>query len=177
MVAPYLETESFPRGRRLVLVPVAVALLVGPYTALLGDGPDSALVWLITALAVAVGALLLGIGIAQPRRTFTADGETETVKVAQTAELPHIGLVRVERPFSAVASTSIETTGTKGRTDFGFCPVITLSSGERIILRRQRGSEEAQNVIDHLVRLGLPGNSRAAVREAELNAPPPTTWL
>lgn len=177
IVAPYLETESFPRGRRLLLAPVAGALLIGPYTAMFGRGPDSAITWVLTALAVVAGAGLLGIAIAQPRRTFTADGESQTLHVAQTAPLPRVALDRVERPFSAVTATSIEEEGTKRRPDHGFRPVITLASGERIVLRCQRESEQAQNVIDHLVLLGLPGQSRAALREAEFNAPPPTTWL
>ncbi len=176
-VAPYLETESFPRGRRLLLVPVACILLVGPYGALLGKTPDGVVAWLVTGLAVAAGALLLGIGIAQPRRRFTADAETQTLEIAQTADLPRIGLLRVTRPFSAVAETGIEEVGTKRRPDHGFRPVLTLASGERIVLRRQESEGQAQNVIDHLVRLGLPGTSRAALRDAELDAPPPTTWL
>ncbi len=177
MVAPYLETESFPRGRRVLLAPVAMALLVGPYTALLGEGPEGTIRWVLTVLAVAAGGALLGVSIAQPRRMFRADGDAKTLTVSQTAPLPRVGLTRVERPFSAVSATGIEEVGTKKRPDHGFCPVITLSNGERIILRRQRGSEQAQNVIDHLVRLGLPGLSRAAVRDAEVGAPPPTTWL
>lgn len=176
-VAPYLETESFPRGRRVLLVPVACALLVGPYGALLGKAPDGILAWIVTVAAVAAGAVLLGIGIAQPRRRFTADATTQTLQIAQTADLPHVALVRVERPFSAVATTSIEEVGTQRRPDHGYRPVITLTSGDRIVLRRQERAEQAQNVIDHLVRLGLPGVSRAAMREAELDAPPPTTWL
>lgn len=176
-IAPYLETESFPRGRRILLAPVACALLIGPYGTLLGGGPDHALALLLAILAVAAGAALLGVSIAQPRRKFTADGDSRTLEVAQTASLPRIGLDRVERPFDAVTATTIEEVGTRRRPGHGFRPVITFQSDERMLLRRQDTAEQAQNVIDHLVRLGLPGTSRAAMREAELNAPPPTTWL
>ncbi|MBJ7472555.1 MAG: hypothetical protein JHD16_14710 [Solirubrobacteraceae bacterium] len=177
VVAPYLETETFPRGRRLLLVPVACLMLVGPYGALLGDGPGSLVAWVFTLITGGIGALLLGVGIAQPRRLFTADGSAKTVTISQTGRLPKLTLDRVERPFAAVTATSIEEVGTQREPGHGFRPVLTLTGGDRILLRRQADAEQAQNVIDHLVRLGLPGVSRAAVREAQFGAPPPTNWL
>lgn len=176
-VAPYLETEQFPRGTRVLLAAPACALLVGPYGALLGDAPDNVLVYTVLALAVAAGALLIGLAIAQPRRRVTIDGEQRTITISQTAPLPRIGQDRAERAFDDVASTSIEGAGSGDRSRRAFHPVLLLTSGERIVLRAQPTEDHAQDVIDHLVLLGLPGTHRDADRDAQLSAEPPPTWL
>lgn len=173
-VAPYLETEQFPRGSRVLLALPACLLLIGPYGAFLGDSPDSPLVYAILAVAVAAGALLIGVAIAQPRRRVTIDGESCTITIAQTAALPRLRQDRAERSFDDVVDTHIEAVTPGGR---GFHPVLDLGSSDRIVLRAQSSEEGAQEVIDHLVLLGLPGTHSAADTEAQFSAEPPTTWL
>lgn len=178
-VAPYLEAEQFPRGKRVLLALPACILLIGPYGAMLGDGPSNPLAWVGTLLAVAAGAVLIGLAIAQPRRRVTVDGDARTIVVAQTAPLPRIGQERAERAFDEVAGTTVEAVApSSGGGSRGFFqPVIELTGGGRIILRAQPTPEHAQDVIDHLVHLGLPGRSRSAQLDSQTAAPPPTTWL
>lgn len=176
-VAPYLETEQFPRGSRVLLALPACLLLIGPYGAFLGDSPDNPFVYAILAVALAAGALLIGLAIAQPRRRVTIDGESRTIAIAQTAPLPRFRQDRAERSFDDVVGTRIEAAAAGDRPGRGFHPVLELGSGDRIVLRAQSSEEGAQEVIDHLVLLGLPGRHSAADAGAQLSAEPPTTWL
>lgn len=176
-VAPYIETEQFPRGSRVLLAVPACALLVGPYGAFLGGSPDNPLAYVVLAIAVAAGAMLIGLAIAQPRRRVTVDGDTRAITITQTAPLPRIGQERAERSFDAVVDTRIEAAAAEGRPGRDFRPTLELDSGDRIVLRAQRSEDAAQEIIDHLVLLGLPGRHSAADADAQLSAEPPTTWL
>lgn len=176
-VAPYLETEQFPRGKRVLLAVPACALLVGPYGAFLGDSPDNPVAYVVLAVAVAAAAMLIGLAIAQPRRRVTIDGDARTVTISQTASLPRIGQGQAERSFDDVTGTTIDATVADDRPGRTFQPVLELAGGDRIVLRAQRSEEDAQAVVDHLVLLGLPGTHSAADQDAQLSAEPPTTWL
>lgn len=177
-MSPYSESETFPRGRRKWLVPIAGAFLVGPYGVMLNDGPSGLIPWIATAIAVAAGALFAGAGIARPRRSVIVDGDARTIAVTTTAPLPRIGVRHAEHGFDEVLATGVREVGTKKTPSHGFCPVVSLGDpGSELELRRQPSAEHAQDVIDHLVLLGLPGSSRASQRDAILDAAPPVTWL
>lgn len=178
-VAPYLESEQFPRGKRVLLAVPACVLMIGPYGSLRGDGPDNPITYAVLLLALAAGAALIGLAIAQPRRRVTIDGATQLITITQTAPLPRVGQDRAERAFDAVRATHIEagTPAAGGRAARGFHPVLDLTDGSRIVLRAQPTEDHAQDVIEHLVLLGLPGASRSTAFETQLRAEPPPSWL
>jgi hypothetical protein len=176
-VSPFQESETFPRGRRLVLIPVALVFLLGPYGSMLQGGPHDPLRWVVAMVSIALCAALIGLGLAPPRRTVVIDGKRRTILVSSTPPPPYFAQRHESRTFDDVDRLSIEEIGDRGTDRHGYCVLIHFHGGPSLELRLHENSDFAQDTIDHLVLLGLPGDSRADARQALIGAEKPTTWL
>lgn len=176
-MSPFEEAQAFPRGRRILLIPVALVFLIGPYGAMLGGGPSDPIIWTLTTISIAVCAAILGLGLAPPRRRVVADGTARTIRISSTPPPPHFAQVHEHRAFDDVTSVEIQEFGTAKTATHGYRVVVGFRDDPALHLRLHRDRESAQRTVDHLVLLGLPGISRAAERAAQLDAPKPATWL
>lgn len=174
---PFIERQTYPRGRRLLLVPVALIFLVGPYGSMMGGGPDSPVRWIVALVSIGICAWLMGLGITVPRRAVTITGETRTIRISATPPPPRFNHDVVERSFDDVAEMTIDEVGTRRTPDHGYQVTITFHDGPALHLKRNRNSDYAQDTVDHLVHLGLPGQTHADALDAMTSAPQPTTWL
>jgi len=173
-VTPYLEVRTLPPGPRWPAA-VVVALLVLPVGALLPGSTTSAALRALAMLAIILLAPLLGLSLARPRQTVTVDAEAGTI-VRRTAGALHHVRARVEEwPLSAAHHVELEDLGTPVFPEFGVR--IDFEGSEALELRAYTERDLAQDTVDHLVLLGIPGHSRAESREAELTAVPPSVWL
>lgn len=167
----------FPRGRRIVLVPLALVFLIGPYGSMLGGGPSDPVRWVATMACIAVCTALLGLGLAPPRRRVFVDGAAGTVRISSTPPPPHFAQVHEMRAIADATSVEIQEDGVRHTKTHGYRVVVSFKDDPALFLQAHRDLDRAQDVLDHLVLLGLPGESRAAMRAARLDAPAPTTWL
>lgn len=171
----YLERRTLPQPLGRWLVVLSGALLVLPVGVLLPGSGSSQPVQALAILAIIVLAPVLGIGVAHPRRTVTVDGDAGTISVRTSGELPDPRTREQRWPISQARAVELEELGTPSRPSWGVR--IDLDGDEPIHLNAYDERDLAQDTIDHLVLLGLPGHSRAAHRERELTAAPPATWL
>ncbi|MDQ8046733.1 MAG: hypothetical protein AAGC46_19050, partial [Solirubrobacteraceae bacterium] len=176
-VPPFIESETYPRGRRLLLVPVALIFLLGPYGSMLGGGPNDTPRWIVAILSIGVCAWLLGLGITVPRRRVTIDGDARTITVASTPPPPSFSHRIVTRSFDDVTGVIIDEIGPRKTDLHGYRVEIAFREGPALELQHHRNSDFAQDTIDHLVLLGLPGVSRSAALDELTSAPKPATYL
>ncbi|MBO9533106.1 MAG: hypothetical protein J7513_09060 [Solirubrobacteraceae bacterium] len=174
-MTPFLERRSLPPGHRRWLVVLSGALLVAPVGALFPGNDSSTAEIALAVLMILLVAPILGVGLARPRRTITVDGERGTITVRTSGELPDPRAREREWPISAARAVELEDLGNPAHPSWGVR--IELANDEPIHLNAFSERELAQDTVDHLVLLGLPGHSRAAEREAALSAGPPETWL
>jgi hypothetical protein len=161
----------------LILIPVALVFLLGPYGSMLDGGPKDPLRWAVAMLSIAICAALIGLGLAPPRRRIVIDGRERTIELSATQPPPRFTQYRETWDFDEVERVSIEEEGPRRTDQHGYRATIHFHEGEPLRLERHANSDYAQDTVDHLVRLGLPGDSRAAARDALISAPKPTTWL
>lgn len=173
-MSPYLESEVFPRGRRLLLVPLALVFLIGPYGSMLGGGPSDPVRWAVTMVCIAICTAILALGLAPPRRRIVVDGEAGTIRISSTPPPPHFGQVHEERAIADVTGVEIEI-GTRNEPTHRV--VVRFRDAPPLYLRANPDRDRAQDTVDRLVLQGLPGHSRADERARMLDAPNPTTWL
>lgn len=175
-MTPYLEVRTLPpaRARRLLAL-VTAALLVLPVGALLPGGAEHPLVRLAAILAIAALAPILGLALSRPRELLTVDAALGTIVVRTTGELPDPRAQVQEWPISAARLVELEEYGSPMHPRWGVR--IDLDGDEQLFLNRYADRDLAQDTVDHLVLLGLPGISRADLRARELVAQPPVTWL
>lgn len=176
-MSPFQESETFPRGRRVLLIPIALVFLVGPYGSMLGGGPSDPVRWLVTMLSIALCTAILALGLATPRRKVVVDPSEGCVRISSTPPPPHFLQVHELRPISEVTDVDIKPVGVPKTASHGYRVVIAFEDDPDLYLRLHRDQDRAQDTVDHLVLLGLPGHSRAQARAAALNPEQPTTWL
>lgn len=176
-MSPFTESEAFPRGRRVLLVPVAMLLLIGPYGAMLGGGPADPLRWAVAMLSIMGCTVLLALGVAVPRRRITIDPQARTVTISSTPPPPRFGQIHELRSFDDATGVEVRMAGPGERSGPAYRAIVTFRGAPDLHLRPHATREAAQDTVDRLVLLGLPGHSRAAEREALLDAPKPITWL
>ena len=172
-----MESETFPRGRRLLLVLLALAFLLGPYGSMLGGGPSDPVRWVVTMLSIALCTAILALGLAPPRRRVVIDPAEGTVRISSTPPPPHFLQLHEHRAIDDVTAVEIGEVGTPKTSGHGYRVVVSFKDDPPLHLSVRKDLEDAQSVVDHLVFLGLPGHSRAAARQAALHAEQPTTWL
>ena len=176
-MSPFQESETYPRGRRLLLVPIAMLFLLGPYGSMMGGGPSDPVRWTVTMLSIALCTVLLGLGIATPRRRIVIDPQARTITISSTPPPPHFAQLHEQRAFDDVRLVEVrEAVGAAGATH-GFRATVSFRDAPELLLRNHATRDAAQDTVDHLVLLGLPGHARAAERDALLDAPAPITWL
>lgn len=175
-MTPYLEVRTLApsRGRRVLAI-VASALLVVPVGALLPGGTEDPVLRVVAIIAIALLAPVLGLAYARPREVVTVDAEAGTILVRTTGQLPDPRAELEEWPISAARAVELEVYGTPPDRRWGVR--INLDGDEQLFLNSYRDRDLAQDTIDHLVLLGLPGTSRADLRAGELAAQPPARWL
>ncbi len=176
-MSPFQESETFPRGRRLLLVPVALIFLLGPYGSMLGGGPSDPLRWVVAMVSIAICTAILALGLAPPQRRVVVDPAEGTVRISSTPPPPHFLQLHEYRAIDDVTSVDIHEVGIAKTSSHGYRVVVSFKNDPPLYLSVRRHFEDAQRLVDHLVFLGLPGQSRAAAREAALSAENPTTWL
>jgi hypothetical protein len=176
-VSPFQESETFPRGRRVLLIPVALLFLIGPYGSMLDGGPSDPVRWTVTMVCIALCTAILALGLAPPRRRVTVDPAEGTVRISSTPPPPHFLQVHDDRRIDDVTATEIVEFGTPRTSDHGYRVVISFASAPAVHLRVHRDRSRAQRTIEHLVLLGLPGDSHLRARDAQFDAEKPTTWL
>lgn len=172
-----MESEVFPRGRRVLLIPLALVFLIGPYGSMLDGGPSDPLRWLVTMLSIALCTAILALGLAPPRRRVVIDPADGRVRISSTPPPPHFLQIHQFRQLGAVTDVDIVEVGEPKSPGHGFRVVVSFDADPPLHLRIHRDRERAQDTVDHLVLLGLPGDSRFAARAAQTDAPNPTTWL
>lgn len=175
-MTPYLEVRTLaPSRARRLLAFVTAALLVLPVGALLPGGTDDPLLRLAAILTIAVLAPILGLAFARPRELLTVDAEAGTIVVRTTGELPDPRAQLEVWPIADALAVELEEYGSPVHPRWGVR--IDLRDGEQLFLNSFSDRDLAQDTVDHLVLLGLPGTSRAELRAGELTAQPPVTWL
>lgn len=175
-MTPYLEVRTLAptRARRLLAI-VAAALLVAPVGALLPGGVSDPALRILAMLAIAVLAPVLGLAFARPRELLTVDADAGTIVVRTTGELPDPRAQIEQWPIAAARRVELEEFGSPMHPRWGVR--IDLDGDEQLFLNAYDDRDLAQDTVDHLVLLGLPGTARADLRAGELTASPPVTWL
>ncbi|MDO9355571.1 MAG: hypothetical protein Q7T55_17850 [Solirubrobacteraceae bacterium] len=176
-MSPFQESETFPRGRRVLLIPVALLFLIGPYGSMLDGGPSDPLRWTVTMICIALCTAILALGLAPPRRRVVIDPEAGTIRISATPPPPHFLQVHEDRPIDDVTDTEIVEFGVARSAGHGYRVVISFESAPPLHLKVHRDRDRAQRTIEHLVLLGLPGDSHLRARNAQFDAEKPTTWL
>lgn len=175
-MTPYLEVRTLaPTRARRFLAIIAAALLVLPVGALLPGGTSDPTLRILAMLAIAILAPLLGLAFARPREFLTVDADAGTIVVRTTGELPDPRAQIEEWPIASARNVAIEEFGSPAYPRWGVR--IDLASGEELYLNTYADRDLAQDTVDHLVLLGLPGQARSDLRAGELAAEPPVTWL
>ncbi|MEH3054853.1 MAG: hypothetical protein PGN13_12760 [Patulibacter minatonensis] len=178
-MTPYLEVRSLPRSsQRSVLVLVVCALLVVPVGVLIpvGDGdPSSGIARALAMLAILLLAPVLGLALGRPRAFITVDAEAGEITRRTTGHLPDPRAQTERWPITAARVAELEELGTPSRPRWGV--QILLDGDEPLHLNSYADRDFAQDTLDHLVLLGIPGHSRAHDREASYAQTPPEQWL
>lgn len=174
-MTPYVEVRALEHRSRRWIALLAGALLVMPVGVLLPGGTSSLTTKLLAVVAITVLAPLLGAAFSRPRELITVDGDAGTIVRRTLGRLPNPRAHVEEWPISAAASVVIEDLGTPTYPEWR--AEILLHDGTRILLDGHDDHDLAQDTVDHLVLLGIPGRSRAHARADAYAAPPPTTWL
>lgn len=175
-MTPYLEVRPLaPSRTRRLLALVIAALLVVPVGALLPGGASDPLLRGLAILAIALLAPVLGLALGRPREFLTVDAEAGTIVLRTTGELPDPRARVRTWPISAARRVELDESGSAVHPRFGVR--IDLDDGEQLHLTSYADRDLAQDTVDHLVLLGLPGASRARLRDREFAAQPPVTWL
>lgn len=174
-MTPYLEVRPLPAPSRRLLLVCTAALLVVPVGALLPGGTTEPLLRLLAMLAIAILAPILGLAYARPRQLVEVDADRGTIIRRTTGHLPDPRARVEEFPIADATAVVLEELGTPTTPEWGVR--IELRADDPILLRSYADRDLAQDTVDHLVLLGLPGHSRAHAREAALTAAPPATWL
>ncbi len=175
-VTPYLEVRTLaPSRARRLLAFITAALLVMPVGALLPGGSSEPLIRIAAIVAIALLAPVLGLALARPRQFLTVDAQAGTIALRTTGDLPDPRAQTASWPISAARRVELEQLGSPARPRWGVR--IDLTGDEPLWLNSYADRDLAQDTVDHLALLGLPGTTRADLRAGELTAQAPVTWL
>ena len=174
-MTPYLEVRNLPGRSRTWLVVLCGALLVMPIGALLPGGTTDPALRALAIVAILALSPVLGLGFSRPRQFVTVDGDEGTIVLRTTGGLPDPRAHESRWPISAATRVVLENHGTTPLPLWGVR--IELDGAPAIELRRYEDRDLAQDTVDHLVLLGLPGPSRAAGRANDFTGDPSTVWL
>lgn len=175
-MTPYVEVRTLPASSaRRWLTLIAAALLVVPVGALLPGGATDAAPRALALLAIVVVAPVLGLALARPRETITVDAGEGTICRRTVGVLPDPRAHEERWPIAAARRVTLVETALHGTPAWGV--EVELDGDEPLRLHAYIDRDLAQDTVDHLVLLGVPGTSRAQLRAAELRAEPPTVWL
>lgn len=164
-MTPYLETRALPVGRRRSLAILAAALMVPPAGALLPGAAQSSAVQILAVVALLLLAPLLGLGFSRGREVITVGEIDGMIERRITGELPD-PRARVDRwPISSARLAELDERGTVMEPRWG---VLIHFDGDEppLRLRAWTDRDHAQDTVDHLVLLGIPGTSRQHQRDA-----------
>lgn len=154
-----------PVGRRRILAIVAAALMVPPAGALMPSAAQSPGVQMLAIIILLLLAPLLGLGFSRGREMITVDGSAGTIERRITGELPD-PRARIDRwPISSAHHAELDERGTVMHPSWG---VIIYFTGDEppLRLRAWVDRDHAQDTLDHLVLLGISGDSRQHQRDA-----------
>ncbi|MFT4036133.1 MAG: hypothetical protein QM679_11225 [Patulibacter sp.] len=175
-MTPYVEAQVLaPQPARRWLAVAAVALLIAPVSVWMPGGPTDVAVRGLSLLAIALVAPLLGFALAPPRQTLTIDGDQRMIVRRTVGELPNPRAREERWPLAAARHAELVERGPAGSRRWGVR--VELAGGPPLELETFADRDLAQNTLDHLVLLGIPGTSRAKLRDASLTARPPAIWL
>jgi hypothetical protein len=174
-VTPYLEVRSLPPGHRRWLAAICGVLLVLPVGTLLPGSSAEPLTRALAILAIMVLSPVLGLGLARPRALLTVDADLGTIALRTSGALPDPRARETTWPIGQAERAQLEELGTPAFPSWGVR--IDLAGDAPLHLRAYADIDLARDTLDHLVLLGIPGQSRAKDRERELVAEPPGVWL
>lgn len=158
-----------------MLTAIAVLLLVVPVGALLPGSTTAPAMRALAMLAIIAIAPVLGFALSRPRETITIDATAGTITRRTVGELPDPRAHEEQWPIAAARSAELVELGTPTYPSWGV--QVDLAGDDPLRLKAYADRDLAQDTLDHLVLLGIPGQSRAQARAEQLAAEPPTVWL